>query len=402
MNNHRLPRLVHSATAAVLAGLLSFPTGALAAHRVVVWPTGGTTVECLSEDGPASGDGWSWDGADDMELNGFTGPRIYAQGDLTITLIGENTMLPINGSTSTFEYGIQDLSGGHLTITGDGSLDTLSLTADSGVEIIDTTVRAEQIRTWNGTGDITISNSSVDLEGENAAIRTEEGSIIIDSSHVHVVNTGDYPATVIASPDGISLTNVEGDTQIENSELNRQSFPRISGTYATLNGEDGNQLDILIDPIPEDVSEEKTITRTITYVFEDGSEAAATKTDTQTLTRSGKKNPLTEETTWEDWSISAFADVESPVIEGYTAKLVLVAGESVTADSDDLVYEVVYVKDEEPAPDPEPAPEPEPVKVAVVPQTGDAASAAQAAQGIAAGVGTLLSAAGVALKRRED
>ena len=41
----------------------------------------------------ASGPGWAWTDADHLELNGYTGEAIGADGDLVVTLTGQNTVV---------------------------------------------------------------------------------------------------------------------------------------------------------------------------------------------------------------------------------------------------------------------------------------------------------------------
>lgn len=69
----------------------------------------------------ASGPGWAWTDADHLELNGYTGEAIGADGDLAVTLTGQNTV---------FETGATDVDisrcgmevWGDLTLRGTGSL----------------------------------------------------------------------------------------------------------------------------------------------------------------------------------------------------------------------------------------------------------------------------------------
>ena len=41
-----------------------------------------------------SGPGWAWTDADHLELNGYAGEAIGADGDLVVTLVGQNSMCP--------------------------------------------------------------------------------------------------------------------------------------------------------------------------------------------------------------------------------------------------------------------------------------------------------------------
>ena len=68
-----------------------------------------------------SGPGWAWTDADHLELNGYTGEAIGADGDLVVTLTGQNTVV----ETSTPDGDISRCGmevWGDLTIRGTGSL----------------------------------------------------------------------------------------------------------------------------------------------------------------------------------------------------------------------------------------------------------------------------------------
>ena len=69
----------------------------------------------------ASGSGWAWTDADHLELNGYTGEAIGADGDLVVTLTGLNTVV----ETSAPDVDISRCGmevWGDLTLRGTGSL----------------------------------------------------------------------------------------------------------------------------------------------------------------------------------------------------------------------------------------------------------------------------------------
>ena len=69
----------------------------------------------------ASGPGWAWTDADHLELNGYMGEAIGADGDLTVTLAGQNTVV----ETSAPDVDISRCGmevWGDLTLRGTGSL----------------------------------------------------------------------------------------------------------------------------------------------------------------------------------------------------------------------------------------------------------------------------------------
>ena len=68
-----------------------------------------------------SGPGWVWTDADRLELNGYTGEAIGADGDLVVTLTGQNTVV----ETSALDVDISRCGmevWGDLTLRGTGSL----------------------------------------------------------------------------------------------------------------------------------------------------------------------------------------------------------------------------------------------------------------------------------------
>lgn len=69
----------------------------------------------------ASGPGWAWTDADHLELNGYTGEAIGADGDLVVTLTGQNSVV----ETSAPDVDISRCGmevWGDLTLRGTGSL----------------------------------------------------------------------------------------------------------------------------------------------------------------------------------------------------------------------------------------------------------------------------------------
>ena len=68
-----------------------------------------------------SGPGWAWTDADRLELNGYTGEAIGADGDLVVTLTGQNSVKEIQSSiVDISQCGLEVW--GNLTLRGTGSL----------------------------------------------------------------------------------------------------------------------------------------------------------------------------------------------------------------------------------------------------------------------------------------
>lgn len=99
---------------ACLCVLLGGPSYAAGAESLII--AGATYYEP-----GASGPGWAWTDADHLELNGYTGEAIGADGDLVVTLTGQNTVV----ETSAPDVDISRCGmevWGDLTLHGTGSL----------------------------------------------------------------------------------------------------------------------------------------------------------------------------------------------------------------------------------------------------------------------------------------
>lgn len=192
-------RIVCGLTCALTVSSLLMPSVSLAAEWVDV---GGVRHEAAA--GPA-GDAagtWSWDGADDMKLNGYNGGVIEAAGKLNIAYEGKNTVktepdytgaaikaqdgtnqiaeLNITSSNSTDELNVTAeadaiKSTGDLSISGPGTVDTTSTTSD-GIE---------------AKGDLSITGSgTVNATGGTEGIQSK-GKTTIDSSGTVIAKGGE-------------------------------------------------------------------------------------------------------------------------------------------------------------------------------------------------------------------
>lgn len=157
-------KLACAGACALMAGQLLLPSVALAADWVNV---GGTQYDAGTAAGDEAGT-WSWDGANDMKLNGYDGGSIGARGNLTIGVTGTNTVTADAGQSAIA------VKNGNLAITGDGALNA---TAQNDV--------ITAIGDGRTGGDVTISGVSVNATAsgvaENVAgIRATAGSVTID------------------------------------------------------------------------------------------------------------------------------------------------------------------------------------------------------------------------------
>ena len=121
--------------------------------------------------------------------------------------------------------------------------------------------------------------------------------------------------------------------------------PKTPGTPVNPNNPEGPKYPAGL----EEKDLNKTVTRTITYVYADGTpvlnEDGTPKTVTQEakFTREAKVNLVTGEVTYGDWTPEQdLAEVESPVVKGYLADKATVPATKVTADSKDTTEVVTY------------------------------------------------------------
>lgn len=214
-------RIVVGAVCALTVSSLLMPSVSLAAEWVDV---GGTQYNAGTAAGDEAGT-WSWDGADDMKLNGYNGGAINAAGKLNIAYEGKNTVktepdytgaaikaqdgtnqkaeLNITSSNSTDELNVTAeadaiKSTGDLSISGPGTVNTTSTTSD-GIE---------------AKGDLSITGSgTVNATGGTEGIQSK-GKTTIDSSGT-VITKGGEGYGVAAGSDII----IKGGGKVEASSI---------------------------------------------------------------------------------------------------------------------------------------------------------------------------------------
>ena len=162
-----------SVTAVLLSAMLVCPNAAFAAEWVNV---GGTQYDSAYA---AEDETWSWNGADDMVLNGYNGGAISAKGDLNVGL-AEGTMNTVtnDGSTNGGE-GALTVDQGDLTISGNG---TLTAIAENDV------IAATGDRVTGG--DVTIDGATVNVVATGQVGEGDEGGHVWEANGI-VANGGD-------------------------------------------------------------------------------------------------------------------------------------------------------------------------------------------------------------------
>ena len=191
-------RIVVGAVCALTVSSLLMPSVSLAAEWVDV---GGARYDAGAAAGDEAGT-WSWNGADDMKLNGYNGGAITTAGKLNIAYEGTNTVetepdytgaaikaqdgasqkaeLNITSSNSTDELNVTAeadaiKSTGDLSISGPGTVNTTSTSSD-GIE---------------AKGDLSITGSgTVNATGGTEGIQSK-GKTTIDSSGTVLAKGGE-------------------------------------------------------------------------------------------------------------------------------------------------------------------------------------------------------------------
>lgn len=178
-------RIVVGAVCALTVSSLLMPSVSLAAEWVDV---GGTQYNAGTAAGDAAGT-WSWDGADDMKLNGYNGGAIEAAGKLNVSYEGNNTVTNDNGRGIKVKDGANENA--ELNSQGDAS-STLNVTSSRDAITSVGNINIDGAGTVNATstehdaidagGDVTIKGSgNVNATGDSDGIRAD-GNITIDNS----------------------------------------------------------------------------------------------------------------------------------------------------------------------------------------------------------------------------
>ena len=178
-------RIVVGAVCALTVSSLLMPSVSLAAEWVNV---GGAQYNAGTAAGDAAGT-WSWDGADDMKLNGYNGGAIEAAGKLNVSYEGNNTVTNDNGRGIKVKDGANENA--ELNIQGDAS-STLNVTSSRDAITSVGNINIDGAGTVNATstehdaidagGDVTIKGSgNVNATGDSDGVRAD-GNITIDNS----------------------------------------------------------------------------------------------------------------------------------------------------------------------------------------------------------------------------
>lgn len=211
-------RIVVGAVCALTISSLLMPSVSLAAEWVDV---GGVRHEAAAgPTGDAAGT-WSWDGADDMKLNGYNGGAIEAAGKLNVSYSGSNTVTNDDGRGIKVKDGTNENA--ELNIQGDAS-STLNVTSSRDAIWSEGDINIDGAGTVNVTstdrdaidagGDVTIKGSgNVNATGDSDGIRAD-GNITIDNS-----GTVTAKATEDQGIDANENLTIKGGGKVEASSI---------------------------------------------------------------------------------------------------------------------------------------------------------------------------------------
>ena len=202
-------RIVCGLACALTVSSLLMPSVSLAAEWVNV---GGTQYEFGTKAGDEAGT-WSWDGADDMKLNGYNGGAIQAEGKLNVSYSGNNTITNENGCGVSVTKDANENA--ELNIQGDAS-STLNVTSNDDAIISDGDINIDGAGTVNATstefdaidagGDLTIKGGgTVEASSiEDVAIWAGGNIDISGGSQVKANSNVNY---AVDAEGGLTVTN---------------------------------------------------------------------------------------------------------------------------------------------------------------------------------------------------
>ena len=198
-------RIVCGLACALTVSSLLMPSVSLAAEWVDVV---GTQYNAGTAAGDEAGT-WSWDGADDMKLNGYNGGAINAAGKLNIAYEGKNTVktepdytgaaikaqdgtnqiaeLNITSSNSTDELNVTAeadaiKSTGDLSISGPGTVNTTSTTSD-GIE-------AKGDLSITGSGTVNATGGTEGIQSKDKTTIDSSGTVIAKGNESYGISAG--------------------------------------------------------------------------------------------------------------------------------------------------------------------------------------------------------------------
>ena len=211
-------RIVVGAVCALTVSSLLMPSVSLAAEWVNV---GGMQYNAGTVAGDEAGT-WTWDGADDMKLNGYNGGEIKAEGKLNVNYEGNNTVTNDNGCGISVTKDTNENA--ELNIQGDAS-STLNVTSSGDA------IWSEGDININGAGTVNATSTEADaidakgglaIKGSGNVNAMGESDGIRAHNDITIDNSGTIAAKATRNP-GINAHNsltVKGGGKVEAGSIN--------------------------------------------------------------------------------------------------------------------------------------------------------------------------------------
>lgn len=210
-------RIVVGAVCALTASSLLMPSISLAAEWVNV---GGAQYNYGTAAGDAAGT-WSWDGADDMKLNGYNGGAIEAEGKLNVTHSGNNTVTNDNGRGILVMDG--NTENAELNIQGDAS-STLNVTSSGDAIMSEGDINIDGAGTVNATStehDAIDAKSNLSIKGSGNVNATGDSDGIRADDNITIDNSGTVTAEATEDQgiDAHEHLTIKGGGKVEASSI---------------------------------------------------------------------------------------------------------------------------------------------------------------------------------------
>ena len=232
-------RIVCGLACALTVSSLLMPSVSLAAEWVDV--DGVRHEAAAGPTGDAAGT-WTWDGVDDMRLNGYNGGPINAAGKLNLSYGGENTVT--GGSESAIKVSDGYVEKAELTITGNES-STLNAENSSYKGAIDSAGTV----TTDGTGAIN-AEGGCGIAAEDDITIKGGGEVSIKASGGGVITSGDISITdsklsADGGEHGISGRNVSIDNSTVKASANMHDATALMAYGGDVRIRNGSNVSLL-------------------------------------------------------------------------------------------------------------------------------------------------------------
>ena len=194
---------------ACLCVLLGGPSYAAGAESLII--AGATYYEP-----GVSGPGWAWTDADHLELNGYAGEAIGAEGDLELTLAGQNSVMESHAPDADITLCGMEVWG-NLTLRGTGTLTATGsqcgIHASQALVVDGCTVDASWLDATGADGGVAcLGGSLVSARFASPAGGTFGAGSVVDTSGAVAPHVVVEPDVATPSTGGTDAGEVPGDS----------------------------------------------------------------------------------------------------------------------------------------------------------------------------------------------